>query len=78
MFLDFRLGRTLSWLVAEKGKYPNKLLFWHNNKAFCLSQDGGMKGQVGDAEEVDRGGRRMEGEGILGRRGCIYIEVYCQ
>ena len=32
VFLDSRLGPTLSCLVAEKVKFPDQLLFCHNNK----------------------------------------------
>ena len=43
----------MSCLVAKKGKYPNKLLFCNNNKAFWSGQDGGMTYPVGDAEEIE-------------------------
>ena len=32
VFLDSRLGPTLSCLVAEKVEFPDQLLFSHNNK----------------------------------------------
>ena len=74
VFLDCRLGPTLSCLITEKGKYSNQLLFCNNNKAFWSSQDRGMLHPVGDAKEVEDGGG-WRGKKCLVNRELAGVEV---